>query len=335
LPRFLYELLELAYSLAEYRRGAAAIARQRPDVIYERANLFSLAGVWLKRRHDLKLLVEVNAPLAEERGKFGGLALPSLARWSEEKLWRSADAVLPVTQVLADMVEKAGVKRERIAVIPNGIDLAHLGHCDTGAVRRALGLEGKLILGFVGFVREWHRVDQVIELLADPATPANAHLLLIGDGPALPELAAQAKRLGVGDRVTMTGVVSRDRIMEHVASFDIALQPHVVAYASPLKLFEYMALGCAIVAPDTANIREILVQGESALLFAPGDGPAFRAALKRLIDDPLLRKRLGASARATIDTRDLTWDANARRVEAIVQSLRDGPHPLSLRAQTP
>ena len=61
LPRFVYELLELAYSLAEYRRGAAAIARQRPDVIYERANLFSLAGVWLKRRHDLTLLVEVNA----------------------------------------------------------------------------------------------------------------------------------------------------------------------------------------------------------------------------------------------------------------------------------
>jgi hypothetical protein len=48
-----------------------------------------------------------------------------------------------------------------------------------------------------------------------------------------------------------------------------------------------------------------------------------------------LRKRLGASARATIDTRDLTWDANARRVEAIVQNLPNGPHSLSLRAQTP
>jgi glycosyltransferase involved in cell wall biosynthesis len=335
LPRFLYELLELAYSLAEYRRGAAAIARQRPDVIYERANLFSLAGVWLKRRNGLKLLVEVNAPLAEERGKFGGLALPSLARWSEEKLWRSADAVLPVTQVLADMVEKAGVKRERIAVIPNGIDPAHLGNCDSIAVRRALGLEGKLILGFVGFVREWHRVDQVIELLADPTTPANAHLLLIGDGPALPELDAQARCLGIRDRVTMTGVVARDKIMDHVAAFDIALQPHVVAYASPLKLFEYMALGCAIVAPDTANIREILAHEDSALLFASGDGASFRGALKRLIADPDLRKRLGASARATIDTRDLTWDANARRVEAIVQNLPNLPHSLSLRAQTP
>jgi glycosyltransferase involved in cell wall biosynthesis len=108
-----------------------------------------------------------------------------------------------------------------------------------------------------------------------------------------------------------------------------------VAYASPLKLFEYMALGCAIVAPDTANIREILAHEESALLFAPGDGASFRGALKRLIADPELRKRLGASARATIDTRDLTWDANARRVEAIVQNLPNAPHSLSLRAQTP
>jgi glycosyltransferase involved in cell wall biosynthesis len=133
----------------------------------------------------------------------------------------------------------------------------------------------------------------------------------------------------------MTGVVAREHIMDHVAAFDIALQPHVVAYASPLKLFEYMALGCAIVAPDTANIREILTHEESALLFAPGDAASFSAALKRLIADPDLRKRLGASARATIDTRDLTWDANARRVEAIVQNFPNGPHSLSLRAQTP
>lgn len=335
LPRFAYEALELSYSLPEYSRAARAIARSRPDVIYERANLFSLAGVWLKRRYGVKLLVEVNAPLAEERGKFGGLALAGLARWSEEKLWRAADAVLPVTQVLADQVARAGVPRERIAVIPNGIDPAHLKGCDGQAVRRALGLEGKLVLGFVGFVREWHRVDQVIELLADPATPPEAHLLLIGDGPALPELDTQAKRLGVRDRVTMTGVVSRDRIMDHVAAFDIALQPHVVAYASPLKMFEYMALGCAIVAPDAANIREILTDGESALLFAPGDTGRFRAALKRLIADPELRRRLGAKAAETIRTRDLTWDANARRVEDIVRRLQGGPASLALHPETP
>jgi glycosyltransferase involved in cell wall biosynthesis len=87
------------------------------------------------------------------------------------------------------------------------------------------------------------------------------------------------------------------------------------------------------VAPDTPNIREILTHEDSALLFTPGDAAAVRAAMTRLIGEPALRKRLGARARETIGARELTWDANARRVEAIVQHLQGGPAALSLRAK--
>jgi glycosyltransferase involved in cell wall biosynthesis len=125
----------------------------------------------------------------------------------------------------------------------------------------------------------------------------------------------------VADRVTFTGVVERDAIADVVAAFDIALQPDVVAYASPLKLFEYMALGCAIVAPDTPNIREVLIDGDSAALFDPADKLAFRKALERLCDNAPLRCRMGEAAKRLIAERDYTWDANARRIEALFRNL--------------
>ena len=109
LPQAAYELLELAYTLVAYSRLRKAAREFRPDVLYERCNLFLLSGLMLKRRLGLPMLLEVNSPLTDERLRFGGLGLPGLARWSEHAVWRGADVVLPVTQVLADSVAAGGV----------------------------------------------------------------------------------------------------------------------------------------------------------------------------------------------------------------------------------
>ena len=94
-------------------------------------------------------------------------------------------------------------------------------------------------------------------------------------------------------------------------------------YASPLKLFEYMALGRAIVAPDQRNIREVLTEGKDALLFEPSDSEAFNDAIRRLVADADLRQSLGQGAVATIHERRLPWDANAERVETLFATLMD------------
>jgi glycosyltransferase involved in cell wall biosynthesis len=314
LPKAIYELLELAYTLVAYRRLAAAAREFKPDVIYERYNLFLLAGLMLKRRTGLPLLLEVNAPLAEERGKFGGLGLPWLARWAEAKAWRGADFVLPVTDVLADHVRAVGVPDERIVVVPNGINEAHFAAAPTQAEAKAsLGWPDALVLGFTGFVRDWHGMDRVIRWMASPAAPAEARLLIVGDGPVRAELEQLAGELRLGERVRFTGVVHRDRVPGLVAAFDVALQPAVVAYASPLKMIEYLALGKAIVAPNQPNIAELLNHDVNALLFEPTDAAGLERSLARLAHEPALRERLGAGARDTITRLQLTWAGNARK----------------------
>ena len=318
LPKAIYELLELAYSGVAYARLARAAREFKPDIIYERYNLFLLAGLALKRRTGLPLLLEVNAPLAQERGRFGGLGLPWLARWAEGVVWRGADHVLPVTAVLGQHVAARGVPAERIVVIPNGINEAHFAAAPTpAAAKQALGWPDALILGFTGFVRDWHGVDRVLRWMASAAAPGHARLLIVGDGPARADLEALARQLALGDRVRFTGVIARDRVPEHVAAFDIALQPAVVGYASPLKLFEYLALAKAIVAPRQPNIEEVLVDGDNALLFDANGAGALEEALTRLCADEALRERIAVGAGATIARLGLTWHRNAQRVIAL------------------
>jgi glycosyltransferase involved in cell wall biosynthesis len=313
LPGALGELAELAYNLPAYRRLRRAAREFRPDAIYERYNLYYLAGSWLAARTRLPYLLEVNSPLAEERTKFSGLRLTRLAHALERKVWRAARHVLPVTGVLADTIAAAGVPRARITVIPNGVVLSRF------AAEPRPAAPAPVVLGFVGFVRPWHGLDAVLRAMA--ADDTGLALTVVGDGPVRAELEALAASLGLAGRVRFTGLVDHHDVPGQVAGFDIALQPKVVAYASPLKIFDYMAAGRAIVAPDQPNIREILRDGETALLFdpdAPFDAPrGLWPAIRRLAADPALRARLGAAARAELEAKDYTWAGNARRVAAL------------------
>lgn len=324
LPKWLYELLEIGYSAFDFWRLARTIRQRKPVAIYERYNLHLLSGAWARALFRLPLILEVNAPLAEERGRYGGLALPRLAHRLEAYVWRSADYALPVTQVLAGHLKAAGVSDRHIRVVPNGADREFLVPHDRNAAKARLGLSGRTVLGFTGFVREWHRLERVLELIARHRE-RNWHFSVVGDGPARSSLEQLAARLGIDDRVHFTGVVERADVPGHVASFDVALQPDVVPYASPLKLIEYLAMGRAIVAPSAPNIREVLEHERNALLFDSEDEHAFAAAIERLCDDPALRERLGAEARATIDHRGLTWSANAATVSRLLGELTSTP----------
>jgi glycosyltransferase involved in cell wall biosynthesis len=323
LPKAIYELLELAYSIVAYSKLKSAAKEFKPDFIYERYNLFLLSGAMLKRHLGIPLLLEVNSPLVYERSQHsGGLALKGLAKWAEGKAWRSADFVLPVTKVLGGFARAYDVPDERIAVIPNGINENHFTSApEPEAAKEVLALSGKLILGFTGFVRDWHGVDRVVRWLATPEAPDNAFLLVVGDGPVRCELEELARTLRVADKVRFTGVVDRSKVPAHVAAFDIALQPAVTAYASPLKMMEYLVLGKAIVAPKEPNLLEILTDGENALMFDSHANQGLEEALTRLCQDSELRQQLASGARATIRRLNLTWNGNAAKAVQLATSL--------------
>ena len=324
LPGMLYELAEACYSLVAYRRLAAAVRAFRPDVIYERYALYQPAGVWASRRTGIPLLLEVNAPYAIARRKYNQLKLGWLADAFERYTLNGAARVFPVTQVLGDMLVGMGVQADRIRVIPNGInpkDFAALP--TTEAAKARLGLSARTVIGFIGFVREWDQLDRILDWLAARPADDPATLMVVGDGPVRPALEAQAKRLGIGHKLVFTGVVPRAQVPAAAMAFDIALQTALVPYASPLCLFEYMAMGKAILAPDQPNHHEVLQQGLDCDMYDPAAPGGIELRLDALIADAPLRARLGQGARQALADRAYVWEGNARRVADAAAELID------------
>lgn len=320
LPRFVMELMELAYGFRVYFKLKAAYEKHKPGVLYERYNLFLPAGSWLKQKTGIPYFVEVNAPLSDERAEYSGLTLKKLARKYEKQTFENADRLFPVSQQLANIICDMGATPDQITVLHNGIVPSEYTGADGSQLRNKLGLENKVVLGFVGFIREWHRLDRIIHVLKHHGTNPDLHLLVVGDGPAVPDCQALAEQLGVDHRVHFVGFQDRNAIPEHLAAMDIALQPAVTDYASPLKIFEYLIAGLVTIAPDQANIREILTHEKDSLLFDPGNFEEAEAAIVRVSTDTELRERLGAASRKLIDDRKYTWDNNALVIADLVQA---------------
>lgn len=316
LPKWLYEVIEFSYSFYAFLKLAKTIITEKPAFIYERYNLFNPAGVWAKKVFNIPLILEVNAPLFEERSKYDGISLNKFAKWTQNYTWNNADKVLPVTHVLAKEIMKAGVEQSKIEVIANGINTEDFIDAKHDSPLTA-DTTGKVVIGFVGFCREWHGLDKIVELLALPENE-NLFFLIVGDGPIISNIREQARKLGVDDRMHITGLVERSEMPRWLEPIDIALQPAVVDYASPLKMIEYLAKGKAIVAPAQDNIKELLTDKENALLFPQNDNDAFISSIQQLANDSDLREKLSNNALATIDKLSLRWDQNAQRIVQLV-----------------
>ena len=316
LPKALYELLELSYSLWVFIKLVVAIIKFKPDVIYERYNLHQPAGVLAAKLFRLPLVLEINAPLVEERSKYSGLALQGFAKKIENFTWRTASHCLPVTDVLADYLRKISIPESKITVIHNGVRQQFI---DEMMLQDINSHKKEIVIGFTGFIHPWHGMDKALEAIAEHKE-LPLRLICVGDGDILPDLRRQAEQLGIADKVEFKGLITRDKVLDYVKEFDIALQPDVTAYASPLKMFEYMAVGALIVAPKTPNIEEILTE-DTALFFDIGDKTGFKEALTTSITSYQALDEKRRAVKQSVLDKQFIWQENAQRVVDLAKRL--------------
>ncbi len=322
-PRRLYnvgrEVPALAHSLVFEKGARAILSRDRPDLLYQRFDPANHAGVMLARRLGVPLVLEFNGSevwIADHWGR--PLRRRSLFQGIEALNLRHADLVSVVSDALREDVLARGVEPRRVAVLPNGVDPAiYRPDVDGSEVRARLGLAGRCVAGFIGTFGVWHGARVLARAAARvlQARP-QARFLFVGDGVergAAEEILAQA---GVLDRARFTGLVPQEDGPAHLAAMDILVAPHISNadgsrfFGSPTKIFEYMAMGRAIVASRLGQIGEVLEEGRTALLVPPGDEAALAAAILRLIDRPEERGRLGAAARGAAVSLH-TWERRA------------------------
>jgi len=295
---------------------AGALARAGPyDLIYERYSLWSFAAMEHAAVAGIAGLLEVNAPLIEEQAAYRGLRDAAGADRVAARAFRAASALLAVSVEVAAWLERRGAARGRVHVIPNGVD-AERFRPDVRPT--APGPPGSVTVGFVGSMKPWHGLDVLVEAFDRlHQRVRDTRLLLVGDGPARAAICADlaARELGEGV-VHCTGAVDPLEVPGFLTSVDVAVAPYPAAsgfYFSPLKVYEYMAAGRAVVASRVGQLEGMLRHDVSGLLCPPGDAAALAAALERLQGAPAVRARLGRAARAHV-LRGHTWNAVAARV---------------------
>jgi glycosyltransferase involved in cell wall biosynthesis len=328
LSPYLHETAILARSLRDIPVERGIIEQERPDALLTRYGLHRFSSLFAEHRCGVPIVFEVNAPAALEYRRYYSKyyhLLPALGEWTERRTLAAADAMFVVSNVLKRHFVDMGIPADRIAVVPNGADPERFCPGAADAELRERWGAGRVVVGFIGSFRVFHGTELLRHVIAEVASRRpTARFVMVGKGPGSVEIETYCRRKGIGEQVVFTGFLPRERIPAVAATMDILLAPYEPSdlfYFSPIKVFEYMASGRAVVAADVGQIGEVIRHGENGLLYDPRQPDALVDCVLRLIDDPALRANLGAAARRTVET-DYTWRRNAERVAEVLEAAR-------------
>lgn len=291
------------------------------DFIYERYSLWSIAGVQLSALLKIPFILEVNSPLIEEEKKFRTLNLESLAKIVEKFNFSKADKIMVVSEALKEYVIKKGISKRKVEVLPNAVNSElfnpQVATTDSLPEKFKIQKTKKFILGFVGSLKPWHGIRLLTEaFLKLYKEDRNYHLLVVGEGPEKKFLEEVQKRSHLNGALTLLGAVPHHRVPGLIQHMDVAIAPYPKLenfYFSPLKLFEYMAMGKPVVASNSGQIKNIIKHGQDGLLFTPGNQKSLIQQIEILRNNPHLRQTLGEKAAQKV-LKNYVWEKNAQRV---------------------
>jgi glycosyltransferase involved in cell wall biosynthesis len=309
------------------------------NLVYERNGLYKSGVAMACRRLKLPYVLYFEADDILEHDIMGK-PITGLLRWRAREAIRynlkAADCVIVVSEPLkVHLTTNWSVPAEKIVVFPNVADVQRF-QPDPEAraqVRASLGLDTHPLVAFVGNFYEWHDVATLLDAFARALVVyPDARLVLVGDGSRRQAMMQRAADLGLGHAARFTGLVAHAEVPRLLAAADVAVVPYppmeTDLWLSPLKLFEYLAAGKAVIASAVGQLTEVIQDGSNGLLVPPGDVPAMAAALERLLGDSALRSQLGQQAREDA-VRKHSWERYVSRLERVFLAVIDG-QPVNL-----
>lgn len=305
-------------------RIEALVEECRPDVIHPHSPVLNaLPALWVGKRLKLPVVYEMRASWEDAAVDHGSTTSGSLryraSRAIESFALKRADQVTTICEGLRGDIIGRGVAADKVTVIPNAVDVDRFrfGAPADVDLQRALGLEGKLVLGFAGSFYGYEGLSDLIHAAARLlAQYPDLKVLLVGGGPEEVRLKAQVESLGMSDCVIFTGRVPHAEVQRYYELIDVLVYPRIpirlTELVTPLKPLEAMAQGRVLVASDVGGHRELIRDGETGFLFRAGNVDS----LVERIDAVLKQRDRWSSVRTQgrqFVEQERTWAASVAR----------------------
>ena len=294
------------------------------DWVYERFGVFQSLGRAFQRR-GIPWVLETNGPFFyEAKTERRSIALSAVARRLEIQAYRDCDVLVCITSPLRDIiVREAGVPEDKIVLVPNGVDTQRFDPAKADGSRYF----SMPTLGFVGSLIAWQGLDRLMTALAElRAEGAEWALVVAGDGPERAAWEKLARDRGLDDRVLFLGSVPWEQVPAVLGRIDVGYSGQVplkigAMYHSPLKLYEYLAMGKPVIAAAYEDALRVVEPGHTGYLFAPDSMDELKAVLKEALRNRDRWEAMGAAARRLVVSRH-SWEARIthliKEVERIV-----------------
>jgi glycosyltransferase involved in cell wall biosynthesis len=259
----------------------------------------------------LIVTTEVNASPFDEN--FANIANKSYFENLEEKSLKYAHANFFVSGFLRDRIIQTPVN-SRDYVVHNGVEEIFF---KLNTIKKASN--GKIVFGYIGTIDYHKNLDKLIDAFEEvlQISDKKIELVIVGDGPLYKELKDYVLNKNLNNEVSFTGWVKHTEIPSYLQSIDIAIHHSAKPYMSPLKLFEYMAAGKAVIGPDIPAVREIFTSDELCLVKA--DLSNLSSVMQMVLNDDSYRMKLSVNSRKIVKEK-FKWSDNAEKIIAVMQT---------------
>jgi PEP-CTERM/exosortase A-associated glycosyltransferase len=326
---------ELALMNQLERRLLEVAQTVRPDILHAHSPVLNaIPALRVGRRLGLPVVYEVRAFWEDAAVDHGTTSEGSLryrlTRQLETWALRRADHVTTICEGLRSDIVARGIAAERVTVIPNAVDIESFavgGQADQ-ALKTKLGLAGTTVIGFIGSFYAYEGLDLLLAALPRMATHLpDIRVLLVGGGPQETALKAQARSLGLEDKVVFTGRVPHQEVQRYYDLVDVLAYPRhsmrLTELVTPLKPLEAMAQGRVLVASDVGGHKELIEDGKTGALFRAGNAESLGDAIIRLLAERDRWPAIRAAGRKFVEE-ERNWRSSVARYQAVYERLTHG-----------
>lgn len=327
------DYMSIAANTLFYREIVKEMDGRNCAFVYQRSSLNAYAGLRYALENRLPFVLEYNSSEVWTSKHWGnsGTRFMQFSEKVENLLFEKADLITCVSKPLKEQLMERGIEEGKVIVTPNGVEPDRYNPFISGIrIRQKYAIsEDKFVIGFIGTFGKWHGTEILLEafqkLRIRSGTEFNNRLLLIGDGMKMPYIREKIQEYHLEDFVILTGSIPQQDGPEYLAACDILVSPTIrnpdgsPFFGSPTKIFEYMAMGKAIITSAVDQIEEIFVNEEDALLCEPGDIDELCNTLYRLLVDNDMREKLGRNARKKVCA-NYTWEKHVNRIAEGLQT---------------